>query len=148
MKSTVIFILLLILTGCFAKYHYQLNTECKDLPKAEILNSLVTKLSSEGFTIKENNFGLDMIKAEIKTNKIKNDNVFMWSFYYLNGTIIASAHSYNEFTQSSFDNITSYNDNTDKSIELYWNIRNELERICGQKIIIEKYIEEDIVEHD
>ena len=137
-----IFILSLMLSCVTPNPVYQMKSPCANVSSEELFNALTAVLVQENFVIKT---------IEIKIGYLYAEKAPEYNSYY-SGTIIESwtiQHSENKITaiakrraivQSQYGPVASdgyYNDNTPKNITGYWNIRNAIEKICGDKLIIE-----------
>lgn len=120
----------------------QLQTDC-DMEMDELFKSITTLLMQEGFEIKQSDFNLGYLKAEtpLKHNLwVGVHEKYIWIFQYDQGVVIATAKHYaesrNAFGNTMSSSETYYADHVHKDHDWYWNIRNGLEKLCKNRIIV------------
>lgn len=132
----------LILTSCGTTV-YQLQTKCDKTTPEELFKSISTLLMQQNFIIKQSDMKLGYLQAETMPSFsvwTGMDETRVWVFQYVQGKIIASAKQVltkkNMFGQTESGAETYYNDNVHSDWSWYWDVRNGLENLCGDKIVI------------
>jgi len=144
MKHIVIGLLSLLLVSCGTTM-YQLRTDC-DMDTKEVFRHITTILMEENLNISHSDMDLGYLKAESTSefnNYLKAEISKMWVFQKRDGFVLAHAKKTtiykNEYGAITRTDEEYCNDYCNSDWSWYWNIRNELERLCGGRIrIIEK----------
>jgi len=125
--------LFLLLTACTPSM-WQMKTDCK-LSNDELFKKITAVLLQERFIIKASEEKLGYLQAESLPEYVPAfglKETHYWTFQSINGTITASASWATQGGQSS--SVTYMNDGTAAKIKWYWNVRNALESLCGNKL--------------
>ncbi len=131
--------------GC-AKKPILLTTPCPQVPVADFMRDMAAILMSEGFEVKVMNETVGLLQAESAPDHsiwTGATTVNRWSFTFVDGGCVqANASSYsgsqNVFGATTATSMTPYDDNTNKSVTWYWNVRNKLQQMCGYQITFVK----------
>jgi len=146
MKRIIIFFLLIsfFLSSCGTTM-YQLKTDCSKVTVEELFKSITALLIEEDFIVKQSDLKLGYLQAETMPEFnvwLGMNEIRVWSFQDVNGKIKATAKvvytKKNIYGSTTGGSVTYYNDDAHEDWTWYWNIRNGLERICGNKIVIVK----------
>ena len=146
MKTILLILASIFFISC-SNPKYQIQTEC-NLSIDDLFKSITTLLMQENFLIKQSDIRLGYLQAE--TIPEFDDAALMvgsssqvykiWVFQYKQGKIIATARSIRTIKQNHLQDGSQiyYSDkiNKNKRTKWYWNIRNGLENLCGNKIVI------------
>lgn len=144
MKKFFLVILTSILLSSCSTTVYQLTSNCDKISSDELFKSISTLLIQENFSIKQSDMNLLYLRAEtepiVKASLMGMIETRIWTFQLVNGKIIATARQIlvqkNAFGNETGSSEKYYNDKVHKSWGWYWNVRNGLENLCGDKIII------------
>lgn len=135
----LILIAVILLTSCSAPI-YQIKSDCD---KDGIFKKLNIVLAQNGFQMKINDSDLGYMVAETspKFNYWTSLNeAYQWNFQFTEGVLFAQfkkvSFSKNVFGATSNNNEVYYNDQTDRDMQQYWNIRKMIDRICESKATI------------
>ena len=143
MKAVFYCFIIIFTTSCGTTV-YQLHTQCEK-SKEEVFKSITTLLLQENLQIKHSDMELGYIQAE----SIPQLNIWLgaevqrvWVITYKENKIIASAKTItitrNAFGKTTGSAETYYNDDSHEDWTWYWNVRDGLENLCGNEIIITK----------
>jgi hypothetical protein len=145
-KYFLIIALLISLTSC-ATTVWQLKTDCNSNTE-DLFKKITIILMQENFLIKVNDPKIGYLQAETVpsfsiwtgTNETR-----YWIFQVQDNKVTAQAKvvyiQQNIFGATTGGTETYYNDEAHSDWTWYWSVRNELEKICGNKIIfIEKKV--------
>ena len=153
------FLVVGVFNGCSLLKVWVGNLDC-DMPENEIIFEIHSIFNEEGFEVyyptpeaKENNYFVAI--APLKTRKIFNDNTkfIEWHIAVRPNKIFATAQIINMADNKmgvSVNNVdvgdvvavgnglsfNTLNDKTDKKYTQYWSVRQKLENLCGNKMII------------
>jgi hypothetical protein len=144
MKISILFLaLFMLLTSCGTTV-WQLQTECNATTE-DLFRKISVILMQENFIIKANDPKSGYLQAEtapsyniwLGTNEIR-----YWQFQVIDNKVVAQAKVVN-VQQNLFGATTGssehyFNDDAHSDWTWYWNVRNELEKLCGHKIIFVK----------
>jgi hypothetical protein len=124
-------LIVLLLSSCTTVWHIQ--TDCR-VQGEEFMKNITTALVSESYNIIQADVKLGYLRAEAQKTMYLNNNIHtVWSFQINQDKIIAYC------TWNDDSNTINYcNDDFDKNREWYWNVRNSLEKLCGNKLIFIK----------
>ena len=145
-KYFLIIALLISLTSC-ATTVWQLKTDCNSNTE-DLFKKISIILMQENFLIKANDSKIGYLQAETVpslnawTGMIETR---YWIFQVQDSKVTAQAKvvytKQNVFGATTEGTEIYYNDEVHSDWTWYWSIRNELEKICGNKIIfIEKKV--------
>lgn len=134
----VLFISILLLSQffitCCTFPSYSLESECKPT-KEDFISTMTALFVKYDFNIKATEVNSGYIKADKMDGNIWVGNRrFEWTVNYLKNKMIAKFKIY----ISENDNGTSYADDIPSDLVDYWNIRNEMNSICGAEVMILK----------
>jgi len=152
-----LFVLALAVTVCSCGTTvYQLNTTCEK-SNIELFQSLSSVLLNAKFVITLNDPIKGSLQAEVLPDSpywLDHKEMRIWSFQVVDSippgntnrknlkkmvsnALYATVHK-NPFGQTYLNNLTYCNDQTDKDQSWYWDIRNHIQNMCSDIIIIEK----------
>lgn len=127
-----ILILAFMLVGCIPPT-YQYKTNCK-VSNAVLFERLTSVLVQEGLQIKQ--ITGNYLQAEstpvsgqhgfIKTN--------IWVISVLADTVTLKASTQNKLP--NYSGVVDVDGSTRKEVTWYWNVRREIESICGSKVLV------------
>lgn len=133
-------IALFFLIGCSSVQ--QLQTDC-DMQMEELFDDLTAVLLEKGFEIKTINLKLGYLQAETPESyeAFQGNQKKVWIFKYNNnGIVTASAKiigsSSNAYGGNKTSYTTHYGESSHSSHKWYWDVRNNLEKLCGGKIVV------------
>lgn len=122
-----------------------MKTDC-DLPTDELLKRISMVMVDENMNITMNDAKLGYLRAETLPDHsvwTGMDEVRYWTFQVVDGKVTASAKftytQKNAFGATTGGTENYVNDEYPKDYTWYWNVRNSLEKLCGNKLVfIEK----------
>jgi hypothetical protein len=131
MQKYLVLLIVLLLSSCTTVWHIQ--TDCK-VQSEEFMKNITTALISESYKIIQSDVKLGYLRGEAqKTMGLNNNIQTAWSFQINQDKVIAFC------TWTDDSNQLRYcNDDFDKDKGWYWNVRNSLEKLCGNKLIFIK----------
>ena len=129
-KNLLIAVLASILfVSCATPKYIEVRCELDD---TELFNQISTTLVQNGYRITHTDYKAGVLSAEQEDSSIwTGSQSFYWSFVRKNGYLIATAKMKTTAT-------VNLDDKTHSSWTQYWNVRNELENICKNKIIFKE----------
>lgn len=124
--------LLILLSSC-SYSSYQLKTNCK-VSNQVLFERLTGTLVNEGLHIKT--VTSNYLLAESNKESVGNgqQRVNRWIFTVQNDTVDVKASS--TFSEGDFSTTSSFTGGMREDITWYWNVRKELESICGNKVMV------------
>jgi hypothetical protein len=132
-------LLMLLLSSCGTTV-WQMKTKC-DVPTKEMFKKISIVFMQENFLIKENDAEMGYLLAETTPEHdpwFGGTNVRIWMFQAQGDIITAQARSArttsNVYGATTGGSVTYINDEFSEDLTWYWNVRNKLEDICGNKI--------------
>lgn len=133
----------LLLIGC-TPTKWQMRAPCatEEMTRSEIMENLVALVVQEEFnpTIINVEIGLLQTKtAETTSFWTGWSTTYHWNFSFSGDTIVGTAKSVvvsrNQYGVAMGSSEEYYNDETDRDESWYWNVRNGIENMCGERII-------------
>ena len=140
MKAYIFFIIFLLLSSCGTTV-WQMQTNC-EINTEELFKQISVALFQENFIIKESNISLGYLQAESSPRLggylNKESVIRYWIFQVHNGKLIAKAKEvltlYDDNGVISNIREKYYNDDTSYKDTWYWKVRNELGKICMNRV--------------
>jgi hypothetical protein len=141
------FIFIILFSSCSSTTVYQLQTNCDKLTIEELFKSITNLLLKEDFIIKQSDLKSGILLAEtIPVHNIWSEGDVIetraWTFQFSRGKVIATAiviiKEKNNYGKTTATTVTYCNDLSKPDWKWYWNVRNGLEKLCGNKILIEE----------
>jgi len=137
---SIMLVALLTISSCGTTV-WQLKTDCSPSTE-EVINRITPILMEQNFLIKVNDPKTGLLQAET----VPKFNFWMgmtearyWIFQIVNNKVIAQAKiiymKQNIFGATTGGTEIYYNDEASKDWSWYWQVRNGLETICGNKIV-------------
>lgn len=130
LQITVAVVIAAMIASSCSMPKVELRTEC-DVATDVLLRQIQIELLELGFDIKGADFEAGYLRASIyrSTPGVAYSNwQVTWSFREVQGEIVAY------YEQNSAGILKYGDDSADRSIDLYWNVRNRLEELCRHKI--------------
>lgn len=146
-RNITILILFLTITlslnSCITTKIHELQSNCDQITTDELFKSLTTLVLKENMIIKQSDAKLGYLQAETnpKRSPLSGETrSYAWVFQHSDGKIVAYAKvlysSQNAFGATKESGEAYYGDDSSKEEKWYWNVRNGIEKLCGNKIII------------
>lgn len=124
--------LLALLVSC-TSYTYRLQAPCK-LSNQVLFERLTGVLVENGFQIKTVTGNYLQAETSPQTGSYGINKVNVWVITVNNDTIIAKAKV--KSSSDDWNSETERSDSEPKSETWYWNVRDGLEGICGNKLLL------------
>lgn len=137
-----VYVLLLLLAtaiGC-AQRPIRITTACTPHTTTELITALTSLVASEGMsvTLVNENVGILQASSPELTSILTGTSSNHWTFTVKDGRIDAYAKSIYKTTNKYGATVSSseyfYSDKEDRDTKWYWNVRNGLQRLCGDSI--------------
>ena len=147
MKNVIIILILLSLSSCTPTM-YQHNCNCDAIDMKSLFTSISASLAKENMQIATSDINIGYLEARSKpAYSVLTGGTYtnIWVIQYENGKIIAYAKLLTETKNAFGVTLASsegyYNDKASNDVGWYWNVRDDIEKLCKGKIEVIEYKE-------
>ena len=138
-RLLVVLLALATIAGCVQR-PIRITTACTPHTTTELITALTSLVASEGMnvTLVNENVGLLQASSPEHTSLLTGTSSNHWTFTIKDGRIDAYAKALFRTTNQYGATVSSseyfYSDKDDRDNKWYWNVRNGLQRLCGDSI--------------
>ncbi len=150
-KIILVLLLISMLAGCGTTVYQLHNDKCQETTE-NIIKKISMLLIQKNFNIEQADADLGLLRASTIPSHtfMVGDIQRVWTIQVIDTDdplspvrkVIASAktiiYQKNGFGQTTGSSETYYDDDASRDWDWYWDIRNQLEKICGSKVIIKE----------
>ncbi len=126
------YLFLLLLTSCTVTT-YQLRTPCK-VSNSELFEKLTGVLVQEGLQIKTVTSNYLQAETSPETNRYGQIETNIWAFTVKGDTVILRPSTV--YVDKNYSKSYDVSVGLDRGNTWYWNVRNEIEKICDSKVLV------------